>query len=115
MEAQMRGFRFRTKRNTANLVGLPRLLKRPPNARITRQARAAIGRPFKGGNHDDHRETPFTFSFMTSSTTVTNPSDRAAAPSRDRDSEAATLRIGRSPRLAIRVTLKRLGATQKPI
>jgi hypothetical protein len=36
----------------ANLVGLAHLFKRPANARIARQARAAIGRPFKGGDDD---------------------------------------------------------------
>jgi hypothetical protein len=39
----------------ANLVGLAHLFKRPANARIARQARAAIGRPFKGGDDDGHR------------------------------------------------------------
>jgi hypothetical protein len=29
----------------------------PANARIARQSLAAIGRPFKGGNDDGHRET----------------------------------------------------------
>jgi hypothetical protein len=43
MKRQMRGFLHRTKRNKANLVGLAHFLKRPANARITRQSPAAIG------------------------------------------------------------------------
>src|SRR5688572_8953231 len=58
MKAQMRGFLHRTERNKANLVGLAHFFKRPANARITRQSLAAIGRPFKGGNDDGHREAP---------------------------------------------------------
>ena len=58
MKAQMRGFRLRPQRDKANLVGLAHLFKRPANARIARQARAAIGRPLKGGDDDGHRATP---------------------------------------------------------
>src|SRR5262245_15095492 len=58
MKAQMRGFLHRTERNKANLIGLAHFFKRPANARITRQSLAAIGRPFKGGNDDGHREAP---------------------------------------------------------
>jgi hypothetical protein len=43
MKRQMRGLLHRTKRNKANLVGLAYFLKRPANARITRQSPAAIG------------------------------------------------------------------------
>jgi hypothetical protein len=43
MKRQMRGFLHRPKRNKANLVGLAHFLKRPANARITRQSPAAIG------------------------------------------------------------------------
>src|SRR5271154_6393588 len=58
MKAQMRGFLLRAEREEANLVGLAHLFKRPANARIARQALAAIGRPLKGGDDDGHRETP---------------------------------------------------------
>src|SRR5262245_65094749 len=58
MKAQMRGFLHRTERNKTNLIGLAHFFKRPANARITRQSLAAIGRPFKGGNDDGHREAP---------------------------------------------------------
>jgi hypothetical protein len=54
----MRGFLHRTKRNKANLVSLTHFFKRPAHARITSQPLAAIGRPFKGGNGDGHREAP---------------------------------------------------------
>src|SRR5262245_52895712 len=43
MKSQMRGLLHRAKRNKANLVGFAHLLKRPANARITRQSPAAIG------------------------------------------------------------------------
>ena len=56
MKAQMRGFLLRAKRDKANLVGLAHLFQRPANARIARQALAAIGRPLKGGDDDGHRE-----------------------------------------------------------
>ena len=52
MKAQMRGFHLRAERDKANLVGLAHLFKRPANARIARQALAAIGRPLKGGDDD---------------------------------------------------------------
>jgi hypothetical protein len=58
MKRPMRWFLHRTERNKANLVGLAHFFKCPANARITRQSLAAIGRPFKGGNDDDHREAP---------------------------------------------------------
>jgi hypothetical protein len=53
-----RGFLLRTQRNKADLVRLTHLFKRPANARIARQARAAIGRPFKSGDDDGDRESP---------------------------------------------------------
>src|SRR5205085_11880512 len=56
MKRKMGGFLHRAKRNKANLVGLPHLLKCPANARIACQPLAAIGRPFKGGDSDGHRE-----------------------------------------------------------
>jgi adenylylsulfate kinase-like enzyme len=43
MKRQMRGLLHRAKRNKANLVGLTHFLKRPANARITRQPLAAVG------------------------------------------------------------------------
>src|SRR3954467_5377573 len=104
MNAQMRGFRFLTQGNQANLVGLAHLFKRPANARIARQAHAAVGRPFKGGDDDGHRETLLRFSSVASYTSVTSSSGRSAATARTRNSAAAALRIGRSPRLAVRVT-----------
>src|SRR5258708_21233492 len=58
MKRQMRGFLHRAERNKANLVRLAHFLKRPANARITRQSLPAIGRPFKGSNDDGHREVP---------------------------------------------------------
>jgi hypothetical protein len=58
MMRQMRGFLQRPKRNQANLVGLAHLLERPANARITRQSLPAVGRAFKGGDGDGHREAP---------------------------------------------------------
>jgi hypothetical protein len=58
MKRQMRGFLQRTERNQANLVRFSHFFERPANARITRQPLAAIGRPFKGGNDDGHREAP---------------------------------------------------------
>src|SRR5881227_869856 len=58
MKRQMRGFLHRTERNKANLVRLAHFFKRPAHARITREPLAAIGRPFKGGNRDGHREAP---------------------------------------------------------
>src|SRR4030095_2061445 len=57
MKRQMCGFLHRPERNKTNLVRLAHFLERPANARITRQSLAAIGRPFKGGNRDGHRET----------------------------------------------------------
>ena len=66
MQAQMRGFHLRTERDKANLVGLAHLLQRPANARIARQALAAIGRPLKGGDDDRHRETPIRFASVAS-------------------------------------------------
>ena len=58
MKCQMRGFLHHGKRNKANLVGLAHLFKRPANARIARQATAAIGRPLKRRDDDGHGETP---------------------------------------------------------
>src|SRR5260221_14062485 len=58
MKRQMRGFLHRAERNKANLIGLAHFLKRPANARITRQSLAPIGRPFKSSNGDGHREAP---------------------------------------------------------
>src|SRR6185503_18574273 len=58
MKRQMCGFLHGPERNKTNLVRLAHFLQRPANARITRQSLAAIGRPFKGGNRDGHRETP---------------------------------------------------------
>src|SRR5438270_612947 len=58
MKCQMRGFLHRAKRNKANLVGLTHFLKRPANARITRQSFAAIGRPFKSGDGGGHWNAP---------------------------------------------------------
>ena len=43
MKAQMRGFLLRAERDKADLVGLAHLFKRPANARIARQAHAAVG------------------------------------------------------------------------
>src|SRR4051794_1621140 len=103
MKAQMRGFLLPTERSKANLVGLAHLLKRPANARIARQALAAIGRPFKGGDDDGHRDTLVRFSCMASSRSVTNSSGCSAGPSRDRNIEATTLR--RVIRIATRPTL----------
>jgi hypothetical protein len=57
MKGQVRGFLHRTERNEANLVGLADFFECPANARIARQSLAAIGRPFKRGNDDGHRET----------------------------------------------------------
>src|SRR5438045_9121034 len=102
MKAQMRGFLLRAERDKANLVGLADLFKRPANARIARQAVAAIGRPLKGGDDDGHRETPLRFASVASSPSVTNSSGCSAAPARDRNREAAGLRIGRCPRPAVR-------------
>jgi hypothetical protein len=48
----MRGFRLCLERDKAHLVGLPYLLKRPANARIARQAQAAVGRSLKRGDDD---------------------------------------------------------------
>jgi hypothetical protein len=58
MKRQMRGFLHRSERHKANLVRLPHFFKRPAHARITRQSLAAIGRAFKRGNGDGHREAP---------------------------------------------------------
>src|SRR5437660_12377256 len=58
MKRQMRGFLHRAKRNKANLVGVTHFLKRPANARITRQSLAAIGRPFKSGDGGGHWNAP---------------------------------------------------------
>src|SRR5207302_7847450 len=58
MKRQMCGFLHRPERNKTNLVRLAHFFQRPANARITRQSLAAIGRPFKGGNGDGHREAP---------------------------------------------------------
>src|SRR5207248_2713064 len=58
MKRQMRGFLHRAKRNKANLVGLTHFLKRPANARITRQSLPAIGRPFKSGDGGGHWNGP---------------------------------------------------------
>src|SRR6202042_414544 len=55
MKAQMRGFRLCLKRDKAHLVGLPYLFKRPANARIAREAQAAVGRSVKRGDDDGHR------------------------------------------------------------
>src|SRR4051812_1588566 len=103
MKAQMRGFLPRAERDEANLVGLAHLFKCPANARIARQAHAAIGRPLKGGDDDGHCETPLRCASVASSTPVTNSSGCSTAPAGDRNRDAATLRIGRSPRLAVRV------------
>src|SRR5271166_382083 len=103
MKAQMRGFLLRAEREEADLVGLAHLFKRPANARIARQALAAIGRPLKGGDDDGHRETPLRFASVASSPSATKSSGCSAAPARDRNGEPATLRIERSPRLAVRV------------
>src|SRR4051795_345091 len=56
MKRQMCGFLHRFERHKSNLVRLAHFLQRPANARIARQSLAAIGRPFKGGDHDGHRE-----------------------------------------------------------
>src|SRR5262249_2059661 len=58
LEREMRAFLHRTERDKANLIRLTYFFKRPANARIPRQAPAAIWGPFKGGNHHGHRETP---------------------------------------------------------
>ena len=57
-EAPDAGIFHRTKRDQANLVGLAHFFQRPANSRITRQSFAAVGRPFKRGNGDGHREAP---------------------------------------------------------
>src|SRR4051812_1448330 len=57
MEAQMRGLLLRSERDKADLVGLGHFFERPANARVARQALAAVGRPFKGGDDDGHGET----------------------------------------------------------
>src|ERR671933_2172466 len=67
MKAQMRGFLLGAERDKADLVGLANLFKRPANARIARQALAAIGRPLEGGDDDGHRETPLSFAAVASS------------------------------------------------
>ena len=54
MQREMSGFFHRGERNQADLVGLAHFLQRPANARIPRQALAAIGRPFKGGDGGGH-------------------------------------------------------------
>src|SRR3954465_2765450 len=82
MKAQMRGFLLRAERDQANLVGLAHLFKRPANARIARQALAAVGRSLKGRDDDGHREMSLRF---------------------DRNRKATALCIGRSPRLAVRI------------
>src|SRR3954462_1724357 len=56
MKRQMRGLLHRLERNKTNLVRLAHFFQRPANARIARQSLAAIGRPFKRGNGDGHRE-----------------------------------------------------------
>jgi adenylylsulfate kinase-like enzyme len=43
MKREMRGLLHRAKRNEANRVGQARFLKRPANARIAREALAAVG------------------------------------------------------------------------
>jgi hypothetical protein len=57
MKAQMRGFLLGAERNQAHLIGLAHFFKRPANARIARQASAAIGRPVKSGDDDGHLES----------------------------------------------------------
>src|SRR5258708_13175238 len=103
MKGQMRGFLLRAERDKADLVGLAHLFKRPANARIARQALAAIGRPLKGGDDDGHREATLRLASVASSTSVTHSSGCSAAPARDRNREATTLRIGLFPRVAVRV------------
>ena len=56
MKRPMSGSLQRTERNQANLLGQAHFFQRPANARIPRQSLAAIGRSFKGGNDDGHRE-----------------------------------------------------------
>src|SRR3954470_20620675 len=86
MKAQMRGFLLRAERDKANLVGLAHLFKRPANARIARQALAAVGRPLKGRDDDGHREMSLRL---------------------DRNRQATALCIGRSPRLAVAIMCTR--------
>src|SRR5262249_52737845 len=98
----------------ANLVGLAHLFERPANARIARQALAAIGRPLKGGDDDGHRETPIRFASVLSSTSVNSSSGCSEPPAEDGHRAAATVRIGRSPRLAVRVIATRTRSTLEP-
>ena len=56
MQRQVRRLLHRPERNQANLVGLAHLFQRPANARVARQSLAAVGRAFKGGDGDGHRE-----------------------------------------------------------
>ncbi len=58
MKAQMRWFRLCLERDSAYLIGLPYLFKRPANPHIARQAQAAVGRSLKRGDDDGHR-SPF--------------------------------------------------------
>ena len=104
MKAQMRGLRLRPERDEANLVGLAHLFKRPANAHIAREAHATIGRPVPGSDDDGHRET-----------LLTNPSGCSAPPSRGRNIEATTSRIGRSPCRAVRVMRIGLGPLRELI
>ena len=58
----MRGFHLCLERDKAHLVRLPYLFKRPANARIARQTRAAVGRSLKRGDDDGHRSSCLQFS-----------------------------------------------------
>ena len=79
MQRRCAGSRFARNETRRTSLGWP-TSSSAQRTRVARQAHAAIGRPLEGGDDDGHRET------------------LPAAPSRDRNSEAAP-RIGRSPRL----------------
>src|SRR3954447_3061991 len=56
MKRTARGLLHLTERHKTHVVRLAHFFKRPANAHVTRQSPAAIGRPFKGGDGDGHRD-----------------------------------------------------------